>query len=91
MACRQLGFPTIGESDFQNVPRKILHCLYLQELWQGLMHIMDGVVDSSWSLVLDALERNKVCSTVLTMDMERPSAVIMTMQVLPVLVSISLP
>ena len=62
-------------------------CLHLQELWQGLMHFMGGALVWSWSLMLDALERNKIYSTVPTLAMEWPLAVIMRMQVFVVQVN----
>ena len=73
VACRQLGFPTLGEiknASFCKMYITSVACLLSQELWQGLMHIMDGVVDSSCSPMLDALERNEICSTVPTLAME---------------------
>ena len=89
MACRQLGFPTIGESDFQNVPRKIycrvaLHlgeCLCLQELWQGLIAFIGMALILSRLSMLSALERNKICSTVPTLAMRWPPDGVMVKQV----------
>ena len=56
----------------------------LQELWWELVPIMVGAVVILCSLMLGALERNKICSTVPTLAMVWPPAVILRMQVLAV-------
>ena len=88
VVCRQLGFPTIGEIEFEISENCIYLTRYLhpQELWQGIVHIMGGAAVILCSLMLDALETRKICSTVPTLAMEWPpdSAGIMRMQVLAV-------
>ena len=87
VVCRQLGFSTLGEIKFRlsKSAKWFLNAyIHWQELWQGLMHTMDGAVVWSWSPMLVVKERNKVCSTVPTLAMEWPPAVILRMQVLAV-------
>ena len=85
VACRQLGFPTIGTIKMLVYKYAISgECLHLQELWWKLMPIMGGAVVILCSLMLDALERSEICSAVLTLDMEWPPAAILRMQVLAV-------
>ena len=49
VACRQLGFPTIGKiknASFGKLNKYVAsgECLHLQVLWQGREHIMGGAL-----------------------------------------------